>query len=128
ENVFRANGSGVAVMFTNRAEMVENQFLDAKGAASYGLLLKEMTDSRLTGNLFAGNSVGLVAEGATRLEARGNEFRDNGKAIALTASSQEARFIGNGFADNSFDVTTNSGNTRAEFTGNYWDDYRGYDL
>jgi len=128
ENIFRANGSGVAVMFTRGVEMVDNQFLDARGSGAYGLLLKEMTDSRLTGNLFAGNTVGLVAEGATRLEARGNEFAENGRGIALTASSQDARFIGNGFVHNSFDVTTNSGNTRAEFTGNYWDDYRGYDL
>lgn len=128
ENIFRGNGSGVAVMFTNRVEMVDNQFLDARGAGSYGLLLKEMTDSRLTGNRFAGNTVGLVAEGATRLEARGNEFADNGRGVALTASSQEARFTGNGFVHNTFDVTTNSSNTRAEFTGNYWDEYRGYDL
>ena len=69
-----------------------------------------------------------MAEGATRLEARGNAFVDNGRGVALTASSQEARFAGNGFVHNTFDVTTNSGNTRAEFTGNYWDEYRGYDL
>jgi nitrous oxidase accessory protein len=128
ENIFRANGSGVAVMFTSGVEMVDNQFLDAWGAGSYGLLLKEMTDSRLTGNRFAGNTVGLVAEGATRLEARGNEFENNGRGIELTASSQEARFVGNTFVGNTFDVTTNSSNTRADFSGNFWDEYRGYDL
>jgi len=46
-NVFRKNGSGVAVMFTKRVQMVGNRFEDNWGPAAYGLLLKEISDSRL---------------------------------------------------------------------------------
>ena len=39
-NTFRNNGSGVAVMFTNRVEMTGNRFEGNWGGAAYGLLLK----------------------------------------------------------------------------------------
>jgi len=49
-NIFRKNGSGVAVMFTKRVEMVGNRFEDNWGPAAYGLLLKEISDSQLESN------------------------------------------------------------------------------
>lgn len=127
-NTFRANGSGVAVMFTRGVEMIGNHFVENWGPAAYGLLLKEITDSRLIGNEFRGNSVGMKVEGATRLEARSNEFAANGWGIRLSASSQDARFLGNTFAGNTFDLAVNGRNATAEFRDNFWDAYRGYDL
>ena len=50
-NTFRNNGSGVAVMFTKRVQMTGNRFEDNWGAAAYGLLLKEISDSRLDRNV-----------------------------------------------------------------------------
>ncbi|HEU5219057.1 MAG TPA: nitrous oxide reductase family maturation protein NosD [Gemmatimonadales bacterium] len=128
ENTFRANGSGIAVMFTRDVEMTANRFEDNWGGAAYGLLLKEITDSRLVGNRFRGNTVGLLVEGGTRLEARNNEFSGNGWGIRLSSSTQDARFLANTFAGNTFDVATNSAHATAEFAGNFWDGYRGYDL
>ena len=127
-NLFRANGSGVAVMYSSHVEMIGNRFEESWGSAAYGLLLKEMNDSRVIGNRFARNTVGLVAEGANRLEARDNDFVEDGWAIRLTASTSAARFTGNNFIGNSFDVTTNSREISSTFAGNYWDQYRGYDL
>ena len=127
-NHFRANGSGVAVMYSSRVEMIGNRFEESWGSAAYGLLLKEMTDSRVIGNRFARNTVGLVAEGANRLEARDNDFVEDGWAVRITASTADARFSGNNFIGNTFDVTTNSQQTYSTFEGNYWDQYRGYDL
>jgi nitrous oxidase accessory protein len=128
DNVFRHNGSGVAVMFTKRVEMVANRFEDNWGAAAYGLLLKEITDSRLTRNVFHGNTTGLLADGASRLVATDNEFSDNGWAVKLDANTQDGRFERNVFAGNTFDVATNSREHSTTFAGNYWDEYRGYDL
>jgi nitrous oxidase accessory protein len=128
ENTFRRNDAGVAVMYTKRIEMTGNRFEDNWGSASYGLLLKEILEPTLIGNHFARNSVGLLADGATRLRAERNVFVDNGWAVKLMASSQDARFAANDFVGNTFDVATNSRTSASTFIGNYWDDYEGYDL
>ncbi|HEY7897459.1 MAG TPA: nitrous oxide reductase family maturation protein NosD [Gemmatimonadaceae bacterium] len=127
-NTFRHNGAGVAVMYTHNVRMVGNRFLDNTGAAAYGLLLKEISDSQLIGNTFARNTSGLYADGATRLDARHNTFLDNGWALKLQSSTEDAVFSGNNFAGNTFDVSTNSRSTSSKFSGNYWSAYEGYDL
>jgi nitrous oxidase accessory protein len=127
-NVFRHNGSGVAVMYTKRVAMIGNRFEDNWGAAAYGLLLKEVSDARLEHNGFRHNTTGLVADGANRIVARRNDFTANGWALELQASTVGGEFVANNFRANSFDVATNSRTPSTKFTGNYWDGYRGYDL
>lgn len=127
-NTFRHNGAGVAVMYTHNVRMVGNRFMDNVGAAAYGLLLKEISDSQLLNNIFARNTSGLYADGATRLYASHNTFLDNGWALKLQSSTEDAVFVGNNFSGNTFDVSTNSRSTSSTFTGNYWSAYRGYDL
>ncbi len=129
QNLFRENLAGVAVMYTKEVAMIGNRFEHNWGAASYGLLLKEVYDVQLEHNRFGRNTVGLVADGAVRLHARGNRFTDNGWAVRLMASTQEASFEGNDFSGNTFDVTTNSRNLGDNrFHGNWWAEYQGYDL
>jgi nitrous oxidase accessory protein len=127
-NVFRSNGSGVAVMYTNRVHMTGNRFERSSGSAAYGLLLKEIADSRLERNVFADNTSGLIADGANRIRATGNTFTRNGWAIKVEGSTVDGRFTGNTFTLNTFDVATNSSNPSSSFEGNYWDEYKGYDL
>jgi nitrous oxidase accessory protein len=128
DNVFRRNGAGVAVMYTKQVEMTGNRFEDNWGSAAYGLLLKEISDPVIVGNRFARNTVGLVADGAMRLDARNNAFLDNGWAVRLMGSTVDGRFTRNEFIGNTFDVATNSREPGSTFDGNYWDAYRGYDL
>ena len=127
-NEFRGNQAGVAVMYTRRVVMTGNRFEDNWGPAAYGLLLKEIYDTRLEDNVFLRNTTALVADGATRLHARGNLFSDNGWAVKLLASTQSAELTGNSFVRNTFDVATNSRATGNTLAGNYWDQYEGYDL
>ena len=127
-NTFRHNGSGVAVMYTKRVTMIDNRFEDNWGSAAYGLLLKEILEPTLRGNHFTRNTVGLLVDGVTRLDADRNEFSQNGWAVKLLASAQDGRFTHNNFTGNTFDVATNSRETTTSFSGNYWDDYTGYDL
>jgi nitrous oxidase accessory protein len=127
-NTFRKNGSGVAVMFTNRVEMTGNRFEENWGGAAYGLLLKEIGDSKLEGNVFYRNTTGLLADGANRLKAIRNAFIDNGWAVKLQASTQDGTFTGNNFIGNTFDVAANNSETTTIFARNYWDNYQGYDL
>jgi nitrous oxidase accessory protein len=127
-NIFRANGAGVAVMYTSGVEMTGNTFRENRGPATYGLLLKDIRDSRIRDNDFAGNSIALYVEGSDRLSVDGNTFTDNGWAVKLMANSEDNRFTANDFVANSFDVATNSIRNHSRFEGNYWDAYRGYDL
>lgn len=128
KNVFSANQAGVAVMYTKRVTMLDNRFEGNWGPAAYGLLLKEIYDSRLENNRFERNTTALLADGAVRMQAHNNRFADNGWAVKLMASTVGATLTSNTFVGNSFDVATNSASSDTRLAGNYWDDYRGYDL
>ena len=127
-NTFAGNQAGVAVMFTKRVTMVGNTFENNWGPAAYGLLLKEIYDSKLVNNRFTHNTIGLFADGATRLDSHDNLFENNGWAVKLMASTEQATFSRNTFLGNSFDVATNSRASTNVLRGNYWDQYDGYDL
>jgi nitrous oxidase accessory protein len=128
DNIFRKNGSGVAVMYTRRVEMIGNRFENNWGSAAYGLLLKEIEDSKIERNVFQENTTGLLADGADRLIASHNIFERNGWAIKVAGSTDGARFEANDFVGNTFDVSSSSNSPSSTFAGNYWDAYRGYDL
>jgi nitrous oxidase accessory protein len=127
-NQFAENGAGVAVMYSKHVTMIENRFERNRGQAAYGLLLKDISDSRLEGNRFEANTIALYLESATRVTATGNRFASNGWAVRVLANSQDVGFRGNAFLGNGFDVTTDSRQGGTEFAENFWDRYRGYDL
>ncbi len=127
-NQFIQNGAGVAVMYTAHVDMTDNVFEDSWGGASYGLLLKDIKDSRVTDNHIANNSVGIYLEGSDRIEIQRNTFIANGWAVKIMANCVDAEIHGNNFIDNSFQVTTNSRQTFSRFYENYWSTYRGFDL
>jgi len=127
-NRFVQNGAGVAVMYTHDVAMERNEFSDNRGSAAYGLLLKDISESRLLDNRFNGNTVGLLIEGGGRLVVSRNRFTGNGWAVKLMANSPQNRFESNVFEGNSFDLATNSRTTDAVVAGNWWDRYQGYDL
>jgi nitrous oxidase accessory protein len=127
-NRFEANNAGVAVMYTQHVTMRGNVFSHNWGPSSYGLLLKEISDSEISGNHFIGNTVGLHAEGSNRLRVTNNEFTANGYAARIMANSMDGTFTGNDFVGNAFDVVTNGRQNFNTFDSNYWSAYRGYDL
>jgi nitrous oxidase accessory protein len=128
ENRFLRNGAGVAVMYTRQVAMERNLFHANRGPTAYGLLLKDISESRLDGNRFIENTVGVLIEGGGRLTFKGNRFAQNGWAVKLMANSPGNRFEGNVFEGNSLDMATNSRSTDAVVSGNWWDRYDGYDL
>lgn len=123
-----ANDAGVAVMYTKDVEMTGNRFEDNWGSAAYGLLLKDITDSRIADNVFLRNTIGIHAEGSNRMVVTNNTFRENGWALKLMANSEDNTFSRNTFLANTFDVATNSRKNYSTFSQNYWDSYQGYDL
>jgi nitrous oxidase accessory protein len=127
-NTFRRNGAGVAVMYSKQIEMFDNLFEDNWGASAYGLLLKEIDDSIISGNTFDRNTVGVYIDGSNRTDIDRNDFVNNGYAMRVLSSSMAVRIMHNNFMGNTFDVVTNGGRSYNAFLENHWSAYQGYDL
>lgn len=127
-NNFKNNGAGVAVMYSNNVIMESNSFIENWGDASYGLLLKEISDSYIGKNSFIKNTIGIYMEGCSRVQIINNELLKNGWATKLQASCMNVSIIKNNFIDNSFDIGTNGTLVMNNLQNNYWDKYEGYDI
>jgi nitrous oxidase accessory protein len=128
ENTFNNNGAGVAVMFSHGVVMFHNTFSGNWGSAAYGILLKEIADSRIEKNNFLRNTTGIYMEGTSRILVIQNRFDNNGWALKIQASCNDNTITANNFLSNTFDVATNGSLVLNTFNGNYWDKYEGYDL
>ncbi|HRK54692.1 MAG TPA: nitrous oxide reductase family maturation protein NosD [Cyclobacteriaceae bacterium] len=127
-NLFKNNGSGIAVMYSKGVTMRYNRFEENWGSSVFGLLLKEISESTIEHNLFIRNTVAIYMEACSRSNFKGNEFRGNGWGIKLQASCDDNIFEENNFIANSFDMGTNGSMTLNTIRSNYWDKYGGYDL
>lgn len=127
-NIFTNNGAGVAVMYSKSILMTQNRFNRNWGPASYGILLKEITDSELKNNLIDENTTGILVDGSSRIHYNNNNFRRNGVAVKFTGASYDNIFESNNFMHNSFDISYNGRINNNQFNKNYWSSYSGYDL
>lgn len=127
-NSFQRNGAGVAVMYSRNVEMDSNHFGFNWGPASYGLLLKDMTDGRIAHNTFERNTMGIAMHGSNRMTVESNEFSENGWAVQIQSSSSSNTFLKNNFSGNSFDIAAEGELDDNRLENNYWDKYEGYDL
>ena len=127
-NVFRNNGSGVSVMYSNRIKIFSNYFEENWGDAAHGILLKEISDGFVEGNYFMKNTSAVYMEGANRIYMKRNVFENNGWALKIQASCSGVVLELNNFIGNTFDVGTNGSLVLNQFKNNYWDKYEGYDL
>ena len=128
DNIFRRNGAGVAVMYSDNVDMMNNIFEHNWGTSAYGLLLKDINHSKIEGNRFYRNTVAIYSEGSNHVHIHRNNFELNGWAVNIKSNSMRNRFTENNFIENSFDVRTDSPRNNNEFDGNYWSHYEGYDL
>jgi len=127
-NTFRNNGAGVAVMYSKKVKMENNHFEQNWGPSSYGILLKDISDSYILHNTFLRNTVGIHLEGTSRINIERNIFNGNGWALKVQASCEDNNFHNNNFTGNSFDIGTNGSISLNNFYNNYWDKYEGYDI
>ena len=127
-NTFDNNNAGVAVMYSNNVNMYANNFINNWGDASYGLLLKEISFSKIKNNRFQNNTAAIYLDGATKIDFYENNFEDNGWAMKISSNCMENRIKSNNFINNIFDVSTTGTMTMNDFKNNYWDKYEGYDL
>lgn len=127
-NIFEENGAGVAVMYTHHIHMYNNFFINNWGDAVYGILLKDINDSEISGNHFTNNTIGILMESCSRINFSKNTFNANGWAVKIQANCADVDFTYNNFTGNTFDISTNGSLVLNTFNGNYWDKYEGYDL
>ena len=127
-NTFRNNGAGVAVMYSNKVVMVNNNFDQNWGSNAYGILLKDISDGQIVGNKFHQNTVGIFLDGSNRMKVHRNTFTSNGWSMKVQANGDNNIFYHNNFIGNTFDVATNGTRPGNEFFDNYWDKYEGYDM
>ncbi|MEX2234324.1 MAG: nitrous oxide reductase family maturation protein NosD [Cyclobacteriaceae bacterium] len=128
DNAFINNGAGVAVMYTKNVKMYNNTFERNWGGSSYGILLKDISDSEVINNHFIKNTIAIHLEGVSRTKLYNNDFTENGYAIRLQASCDDNIFMHNNFSSNTFDFATNGTMVLNTIDSNYWDRYHGYDL
>lgn len=127
-NTFKNNGAGVAVMFSKFITMTYNKFIENWGAASYGLLLKEIYDAEIENNTFEQNTIGINTDGSTRINYKKNNFIRNGWAVKIAGACYQNNFTKNNFLHNALDISYNSKLNDNTFDENYWSQYTGYDL
>ncbi|RUM29005.1 MAG: nitrous oxide reductase family maturation protein NosD [Aquifex sp.] len=127
-NVFRHNGAGVAVMYTKKVLMKGNRFEKNWGGASYGLLLKAISDSVIEENVFYKNTTGILFDETVRTIVKHNDFIENGWALRIWANSYNNVITENNFIGNTFDASTNSAQNPNKIFKNYWSSYKGFDL
>ncbi|MCP9770651.1 nitrous oxide reductase family maturation protein NosD [Lacihabitans sp. LS3-19] len=127
-NTFDNNGAGVAVMYTKMVTMKHNVFKNNWGSSSYGILLKDITDSEMENNVFENNTMGILMEGCNRFVIKQNDFTKNGVAIRMQANCESNELTENNFKNNTFDMATNGTVVSNTLNNNYWDKYDGYDL
>lgn len=128
KNTFLNNEAGVAVMYSVHVMMLKNKFVHNWGSSAYGLLLKDIRDSKVFGNTFEKNTMGIYMDGCSRTDFIKNKFSGNGYALRMQASCDDNMFRFNNFTTNTFDYATNGFTVLNTLEYNYWDKYTGYDL
>ncbi|MCF8255559.1 MAG: nitrous oxide reductase family maturation protein NosD [Bacteroidia bacterium] len=127
-NSFINNGAGVAVMYSHHVTMAKNKFIHNWGSSAYGLLLKDIRDSKVLNNEFTKNTVAIYMDGCSRSELIKNNFNNNGYALRMQSNCDDNLIRLNNFRANTFDYATNGFMVLNSFNYNYWDKYTGYDL
>jgi len=128
KNHFYDNSTGVAVMFSKNIKVKENLFERSRDGSSYGLLVKDITDSEFTNNTFQDNTIGVAADNATRNKFISNQFLQNGWAFNMMGNCEYNQLTGNNFIGNVFDLSTNTRENLNSYESNFWDAYKGFDL
>jgi len=137
-NLFEANETGGAIMYSRRVTLRDNRFEGSRGPSAHGLLIKTADDVLAEGNRFVDNTSGIfLDESPSSLHAtcvfRGNVVGGNDVGVTLQPSVERVLFAGNAFVANRVQVDV-VGRARGEKNvwsdhgrGNFWSDYVGFD-
>lgn len=125
ENLFSDNAAGAAVMFSERLEVRENDFVSNRGARAYGLILQSVDDSRIESNRIERNAVGISFNQCNRNRVTANRIARNYIGLRFGGNSDENMFSANAFPRNLHpaEMAGETGSNRWEIAGvgNCWD-------
>lgn len=128
DNTFQRGAAGAALMYSRRLTFSRNRFIQNRGFASVGLLLKDCEDVVAEDNLVADNERGFFIDGAIRHVFRRNLVASSDVALVVYDSSRDNRFEGNTFIGNLAPLRLVGRRTDTIFDGNYWSEFREPDL
>ncbi|HWL52698.1 MAG TPA: NosD domain-containing protein [Chthoniobacteraceae bacterium] len=123
-NHFEQNTAGAVLMYSKGLLIRRNLFADNVGHRSYGMVMIAVDNSRLEGNRFTGNSIGLFLELSNTNTLVGNSVVRGYIGVRLTGSSDSNRFSNNLFAGNLHPVEVDGSVGKNEWAiggiGNHW--------
>jgi nitrous oxidase accessory protein len=128
DNRFLETEAGAAMMFSRRITLRHNVFTGNRGYRAYGLLIKDCEASEVVENVLADNRTGLFVDGAIGIRFTGNLIAGNDVGIEVRASAEDNAFAGNLIMGNTTEVTLPTGTDTNTWRGNHWGAYDGYDL
>lgn len=133
-NVFTDNAAGAVIMNSRNVIVVDNVFAWNSGLRSYGLVLQTATEPVVQGNTFVGNGIGVFFDNVIRGRFTGNLVAGNWLGLQLFTNSEATVVTENAVLGNTFDAS--GGDAAGAYTmcaagrGNYWSAAAadGYDL
>lgn len=129
DNISIGNHLGFAIMFSNRARILNNLSL---GDREHGLMLNYANNADVSGNLVRGGTKKcLFIYNAHKNLIWGNRFETCGIGIHFTAGSEKNVLTGNAFIANREQVKyvgTRNMEWSHEGRGNFWSDHPAFDL
>ncbi|MCY1746104.1 nitrous oxide reductase family maturation protein NosD [Ensifer sp. SL37] len=129
DNISIGNHLGFAIMFSNRAKILNNLSL---GDREHGLMLNYANNADVSGNLVSGGTKKcLFIYNAHKNLVWGNRFESCGIGIHFTAGSEKNVLTGNAFIANREQVKyvgTRNMEWSHEGRGNFWSDHPAFDL
>ncbi|MEI3855373.1 MULTISPECIES: nitrous oxide reductase family maturation protein NosD [Ensifer] len=129
DNISIGNHLGFAIMFSNRAKILNNLSLSDR---EHGLMLNYANNADVSGNLVRGGTKKcLFIYNAHKNLVWGNRFESCGIGIHFTAGSEKNVLTGNAFIANREQVKyvgTRNMEWSHEGRGNFWSDHPAFDL
>ena len=137
DSTFERNLSGAVLMYGGPVSIRGTTIVESGSASTgFGILVKDVGDVAIDGNVIADNRVGVQIDDAGRTGGGASTLTGNTIALnqigLLVLPSADAVVTGNGFVENSTQVTIGgTGTTQVTWSvdgvGNHWSDYAGYD-
>ena len=127
-NLTYANKAGLAIMFSKELEIVSNYSYDN---TEFGMLFRDITDTKVIGNVLADNGKGIFIYNSLHNELRENIIAGNDIGSHVSAGSEDNKVYDNVFIHNKTQVKyvgMKDEDWSYEGKGNYWSDYLGWDV
>jgi nitrous oxidase accessory protein len=118
-------------MVSSNLRIENNTAVDNRGQSGYGILVKDIEDTTISGNELADNDRGLTVSNSQDIRLASNLLLENDVGVHSLAGSADMTVVGNSFVRNDVQAFTTRESVVAwngSDAGNYWSDARTVDL